>query len=195
MNVLKLILAMVGASVFAVGCAAEVSQPVSQTGVDSTEATATEESDLSISRLIGTWEATTGPIYSIEFTGKVAQTLGGGLHGHRFTARIDTGIRCITTPCPSETEVSGVYKSVGNKLTLASYDRPSAEFARILGEYKHSLSNGDKNLKVDKADGTIHQAFTRNVGVPCGTTTCGAGLYCCNPLRNMCARPGMFCIQ
>jgi hypothetical protein len=33
------------------------------------------------------------------------------------------------------------------------------------------------------------------VGVRCGTTTCGAGYVCCNPLRNICTRPGMFCIQ
>ena len=33
------------------------------------------------------------------------------------------------------------------------------------------------------------------VGVRCGTTTCAAGLVCCNPLRNICTRPGMVCIQ
>lgn len=33
------------------------------------------------------------------------------------------------------------------------------------------------------------------VGVRCGTTTCAAGYVCCNPLRNICTRPGMVCIQ
>lgn len=32
-------------------------------------------------------------------------------------------------------------------------------------------------------------------GVQCGSATCAAGLVCCNPLRGICVRPGMFCIQ
>lgn len=32
-------------------------------------------------------------------------------------------------------------------------------------------------------------------GPRCGTTTCAAGMVCCNPLRNICTAPGMFCIQ
>lgn len=32
-------------------------------------------------------------------------------------------------------------------------------------------------------------------GTPCGTATCAEGLVCCNPLRGLCVRPGMFCIQ
>lgn len=30
---------------------------------------------------------------------------------------------------------------------------------------------------------------------PCGTATCAEGFVCCNPLRGICTRPGMFCIQ
>jgi hypothetical protein len=29
----------------------------------------------------------------------------------------------------------------------------------------------------------------------CGETTCGPGTTCCNPLRGICTRPGMVCIQ
>jgi hypothetical protein len=32
-------------------------------------------------------------------------------------------------------------------------------------------------------------------GIACGTSVCGAGTYCCNPLRSMCARMGVLCIQ
>ena len=32
-------------------------------------------------------------------------------------------------------------------------------------------------------------------GVACGTAVCGAGTYCCNPLRNQCARMGVLCAQ
>ena len=187
MNALKLALTMATLSVFAVGCAAEVQNE------EETDATGSE-SALAVSRLKGKWDSTSGPIYSITFTGKAASTLGGGLKGHEFTAHIDTGIRCITTPCPSETEVSGIYRSVGNKMTLASFDRPTAEFARILGDYTSTLSNTDKKLHLVKADGTINESFTRNTGVACGTTTCGTGLVCCNPLRNICTPPGGFCI-
>lgn len=33
------------------------------------------------------------------------------------------------------------------------------------------------------------------LGVACGTSVCGAGTYCCNPLRNQCVRTGMLCAQ
>jgi hypothetical protein len=188
MNALRLALPLVGLTLALAGCAAEVN-------AEDTDSTSPEESALAVSRLKGTWESSTGPIYSITFTGKFAQTLGGGLRGHEFTAHIDTGIRCITTPCPSETDVTGIYKSVGNKMTLASFDRPTAEFARILGDYASTLTNGGKTLRLKKADGTIDQTFHRPAaGVACGTTTCGAGLVCCNPLMNICTPPGGFCI-
>ncbi len=32
-------------------------------------------------------------------------------------------------------------------------------------------------------------------GVRCGNTTCPSGQYCCNPLRSICARMGVLCIQ
>lgn len=32
-------------------------------------------------------------------------------------------------------------------------------------------------------------------GVKCGDATCNAGEVCCNPLMNICTKPGMFCIQ
>jgi len=32
-------------------------------------------------------------------------------------------------------------------------------------------------------------------GEKCGTTTCGAGLVCCNALCGICTKPGMSCIQ
>jgi hypothetical protein len=32
-------------------------------------------------------------------------------------------------------------------------------------------------------------------GPACGTTTCAVGDVCCNPLMNICTKPGMFCIQ
>jgi hypothetical protein len=32
-------------------------------------------------------------------------------------------------------------------------------------------------------------------GEACGDVTCGPGTVCCNPLRGICTKPGMVCIQ
>ncbi|RYZ04602.1 MAG: hypothetical protein EOO73_23485 [Myxococcales bacterium] len=34
-----------------------------------------------------------------------------------------------------------------------------------------------------------------NEGEACGDVTCGPGTVCCNPLRGICTKPGMVCIQ
>ncbi len=184
MNVAKLAIALVTVGLSVAGCAAETSQ-------DETDGTATQ--DLAVSRLKGIWVSSNGPIFSIEFTSKNAQTLGGFVHGHEFTAHIDNGVRCITTPCPNVDVVTGVYKSNGGKLTLTSFDKPSLDFSRIIGDYTHALSNADGTLTIDKSDNTIHETLVH--GVACGDNTCTDGLYCCNPLRGICAKRGVMCIQ
>lgn len=183
MHVSKLGIPLAALALVVSGCAAETSQ-------DETSTTATE--DLTVSRLKGHWTSASGPIFSIDFSTRSAQTLGGFVHGHEFTARIDNGVRCITTPCPNVSTVTGVYKSSGGKLTLTSFDKPAQDFSRIIGEYTHALSNADGTLTVDKSDNTVHETLVR--GVPCGDNTCAIGLYCCNALRGMCARPGVMCI-
>jgi predicted secreted protein len=40
-----------------------------------------------------------------------------------------------------------------------------------------------------------HEGKCNAGGVRCGNTTCAAGDVCCNPIMNICTRPGMFCIQ
>lgn len=211
----------------AAGCTAEqATDPVEQTSDDADA--------LTVSQIAGRWIADTGPITTIEFTKNYAETLGGGLRGKSFNATVDNGIRCITFPCPSTDDVAGVYKVSGSRLTLASYDRPSATFAKYLGDYRVTLVRGKLTLK--KVDGTVAGTFHKapgigeeggmcggiagfpckagleckldgsypdaagtcvkpTTGVKCGTTTCGAGLVCCNPLMNICTKPGGFCIQ
>jgi hypothetical protein len=184
MNALKLSALLLALALVAPGCAAE-------TADDASDDTASD--DLRVSALAGTWEGT-GTIKSIEFTSKVAETLGGGLRGHAFNASVDADIRCIRMPCPTTTDVSGVFKTSGAKLTLASYDRPSYAFSVILGDYTAKIDAVGTKLTLTKTDTGVVEVFKKS-GVKCGTTTCAAGLYCCNPLRNMCARPGMMCIQ
>lgn len=153
---------------------------------------------LATSKLYGTWDATSGgAFYNVTFTRDYAETLGGGLRGRRFDAAIDTGVRCIMAPCDEATlNASGVYRVSGAKLTLASYDKPSLEFSKVLGDYTVSLSKG--TLTLAKRDGSFKQTFTKRAepkGEKCGDVVCGEGTYCCNPLMNICVKPGMMCIM
>jgi hypothetical protein len=34
-----------------------------------------------------------------------------------------------------------------------------------------------------------------SIGEPCGGVICPVGTECCNPLRNICVKPGMMCIM
>ncbi len=181
--------AMFAATAMMPGCAVE-------SAVEEDEVESSDEA-LTYVSLKGTWTGVDGIIYSLTFTKDPASTLGGGLKGYEFSATIDTGIRCIMAPCDgASTTVSGVYKVKGTKMTLASYDRPTAAFAKILGDYKVATKNKVTKLKLTKSDGTLTENFTKNVAtVKCGTATCGAGTFCCNPVMSICAPEGMMCIQ
>lgn len=150
-SLLALILA--SSAVAFLGCAVQHDDDLTDEGTIDESADA-----VTLAALYGTWEGEGGAFYTLTFTKDPASTLGGGLKGRRFEASIDTGIRCITTPCPSSTEVSGVYKTTsGIKLTLASYDRPSLEFSRVLGDYRMKLVRD--TLTLTKYDGTIVESF------------------------------------
>lgn len=181
--------AMVAASMALSGCAVDSTEGDDEIS-DSTDDAVTYAS------LEGTWIGEDGIIYTLTLTKERAETLGGFMKGYRFDATIDTGVRCITTPCDlASTTVSGVYKVKGTKLTLASYDKPSAVFAKILGDYKLATKAKVTKLKLTKDDGTLTENFHKQVGVPCGTNVCGAGTYCCNPVMSICAKVGMMCIM
>lgn len=118
------------------------------------------EDALALASLYGSWTSDNGTIHSITFTRDAAQTLGGFLKGRGFSATIDNGVRCITTPCPSEDTVGGVYKLAnGTKLTLASFDKPSLAFSKILGDYSVKLSGS--SLVLTKKDTGVKQTFKK----------------------------------
>ncbi len=189
-NALYAVLLASASTLFA-GCAVQ-SGDVSDGPIDESE------DAIGVSALYGTWTGG-NTIYSITFTRDYAETFGGGLRGRRFDATIDTGLRCVTAPCDGATmEVSGVYKlTKGSTLTLASYDRPTLEFSKILGDY--TVKSSKTSLFIGKKDGTLKETFTKakpsTGGVKCGDVVCGEGLVCCNPLRNICTKPDMMCIQ
>jgi hypothetical protein len=188
---IRSLIALMIAAASLTGCA------VQSQGGDDEGAVDESEDALAAAKLYGTWDGEGGPFYSITFTKDYAETLGGGLKGKRFDASIDTGVRCITYPCDAaQLDVSGVYKlSKGYRLTLASYDRPSLEFSKILGEYNVYLGKDGKLTLIHRETGNKEVFHKAAAPAPekCGTTTCAAGTYCCNPLTNTCVKPGMMC--
>lgn len=179
---------LASASLLFAGCAI-------QNGTDTDEGNVEQSDDaLATKSLYGTWEAVSGPIYRIEFTETKTSTLGGW-SGRSFNATVDNGVRCFTTPCDSSDDVGGVYRvSFGTRVTFASFDKPSATFAKYLGDYSMKLSK-DGVLTLKKTDGTVVAELKKRTGTPCGTNVCGAGTYCCNPVMSICAKIGMMCIQ
>lgn len=182
MSFFRFAVATVIASTLSIGCSANVDDTHEDSAAEALRAD-----------LYGKWEGA-GKITKIEFTQDYAETLGGFMKGKRFTATVDTGIRCITTPCPSSVDVVGVYAThKGSGLSLASFDKPSHEFAVILGEYRYEASH--TKLKLTKNDGTITESLHHSTGIACGTNVCGEGTYCCNPVMSICVNTGMVCIQ
>lgn len=161
---LSFLAAAVVASLSLSGCAVENADSNDEGSV-----TAAED-ELALKSIYGAWEGEGGKIYTIDFSKNAAQTLGGFLKGRSFTASIDTGARCITTPCDvAQADVGGVYKLAnGSKLTLASYDKPTAAFGAILGDYSIKLVG--KKLVLTKRDGTLTETFHK-APAACGPNT------------------------
>ena len=173
-----LLFLLLSTAVAASGCALDHDDATSN------ETTAESEDALALASLYGTWRANgAGDILSISFTRDYAQTLGGFLRGRRFETTIDTGIRCITTPCNSSAEGGGVYKlgSWGTRLTLASYDKPGRELAKVLGDY--GVRRWGNTLTLTKKDGTGSQSFTK-VNLHSSWEVTGAALEHAWPTRD-----------
>ena len=119
-------------SSFFVGCAASTEE-LADDAAPSSDAQEVRSS------IVASWTGLSGPFMRITFTNVPARTLGGPPGGFKFDATIDTGIVCITAPCPSSMEVSGVYTVRGDRVTLSAYDRPSPQFARVLGDYRYTV--------------------------------------------------------
>lgn len=71
------------------------------------------------------------------FTGLVFTRTPQGT-GRHFFGSIDTGIRCITQPCPSGARIEGRYSVTAGNLTISHPDRPSAK------EYSCSVGTGPR---------------------------------------------------
>ncbi len=122
-------------SAFSVGCIGGGDLVADETDV------ATDELSLrGWEPLIGAWVGSTGPFQGLVIT---RTTVGQGRH---FFADVDTGIRCITTPCPSQAHLEGRVTAGTRNLTLRHPDRPSPEAARFYGTYAYTLNGSTLTL-------------------------------------------------
>ncbi len=103
--------------------------------LDETDVTADELSNRDWERLAGAWVGTSGPFQGLVIT----RTPEG--QGRHFFADVDTGIRCITTPCPSQAHLEGRVTAGTRNLTFRHPDRPSPEAAPFYGTaYAYTLN-------------------------------------------------------
>lgn len=99
-----------------------------------------EESEQDLSKagkaLIGSYKDDTGAFRGLILTSKkVGQ-------GNEFIADVDTGIRCITTPCPSSERITGTFTAGTKTITFRS-TTASSHVQHLLGRYNY-LVQGDK---------------------------------------------------
>lgn len=149
-------LSLVGASSL-VGCAAD------STSADE-EALDEQEGELTAAgkKLIGVYKDDSGAFRELVLTDqKVGQA-------NVFYADVNTGIVCITAPCPSSERIEGTFTAGAKTITLKS-STASAHSQHLLGRYKYlvqgnkfSLTKGDfqQSLEkvVDQCDGLSEQA-------------------------------------
>ncbi len=118
------------ASAFALvpGCAADTSQD--EAGTEEAAATQ-DELTSSAQKLVGAFQGTS-PVHPPTFQGLVFAQDG------TFFADLDTGIRCITTPCPSGAHLEGRYTATKSYVRLtAKAGAPAADF---YGRYRYTLT-------------------------------------------------------
>ncbi|MEZ4410210.1 MAG: hypothetical protein R3A52_27590 [Polyangiales bacterium] len=243
--------------------------------VSDEEGVSTDDVSLASSAgLLGAWERVDGAFTGLVFTSTRERT------GRHFFADVDTGIRCITTPCPSAAHLEGYFTAGSRTFTLRHPDRPSPEAAPFYARYDYTLQRdvltvsqnrrvvgrlrrvpsycshedqcAEQHLVTPRCvgyftcteenrcryrcgqrdcsnttcapgemcqmEGGAPLCITRCATVRCsagttcvadadgarcvsdgtqrcGSATCAAGTTCCNPLRGLCVRPGMVCIQ
>jgi hypothetical protein len=127
--------------------------------------------------------------------------------GHRHFGVVPSGIVCITSPCPSLTQLRLNSRRVNplHELDLT----PSGATGEQIGKGLEALS-AESGLIVYGTNGSIEgpagsgrvlRAGEFYVEVPgpggpvCGAVRCAAGQACCNPVMGICTPPLQACIQ
>lgn len=133
----SLALVTFGASLVAVpGCAADTSDAALDDGSAEEEASSEEELKGAAAKLVGAFSGSS-------FTPPTFQGLVFKADG-TFFADIDTGIRCITTPCPSHERLSGTFTATKNYVRLSpkAGEATSSNHAR----YRYTLAGDTLSL-------------------------------------------------
>lgn len=126
--------AAVFGSVALTGCAADTGS-ASEDDADETEASA-DELTAAGKKLIGSYIDDTGAFRGLVLTSeKVGQA-------NKFFADVDTGIRCITTPCPSSERIEGTFTAGTKTITFKSTTAVNGK--HLLGKYSYLLQGGSK---------------------------------------------------
>lgn len=121
---------------------------------------------------------------------------------------VDSGIVCVTWPCPS---IQQMTLNVGAPQMLAGVDLgASGADAQAVSEAQAALAQGGvlvagahHTITGPAGEGlvlTASEFYTRvggigGVGEACGQSMCAMGEFCCNPSCGICAPPGGGCIE
>lgn len=125
-------LALVAAGSLA-GCAADTS-PTDDEGVEESS----DELTAGGKALIGSYKDDSGAFKGLVLTAtKVGQR-------NEFFADVDTGIRCITTPCPSSERIEGTF-TAGTK-TITLYSTTTVHAKHLLGKYDYVVQGAKLSL-------------------------------------------------
>ncbi|MBS2013509.1 MAG: hypothetical protein JST00_11505 [Deltaproteobacteria bacterium] len=118
------------------GCAADAAVDPSD-DAEETEASA-DELTAAGKKLIGSYVDDTGAFRGLVLTQeKVGQA-------NKFFADVDTGIRCITTPCPSSERIEGTFTAGTKTITLKSSTAVNGK--HLLGKYSYLVQGSKLSL-------------------------------------------------
>jgi hypothetical protein len=133
-NVLVTLLGLSALAVTTPACVAESVE--ADEGAD--EEATTSEADLSAyaSKLVGAFQDGSGPLPRVE--GLVFNPDG------TFFADADTGVRCITAPCPSHVRLEGRFTATKNYVRLSP--KAGMRASELHGQYRYTLSGSSLTL-------------------------------------------------
>lgn len=114
------------------GCAADTSDDAGEEGDAEETAASQDELVSSATKLAGAYHGAGGSMRPPTFEGIVFQQNGD------FFADVDTGIRCITTPCPSHVRLAGRFTATRNYVRLSP--KLGGQTHAFYGRYRYTLS-------------------------------------------------------
>jgi hypothetical protein len=178
------------AALAAPGCAADT-DPLDD--ADAEEAgTSQDELNANAKKLVGAYQHSGGAMRPPTFQGLVLSANG------TFFADIDTGIRCITTPCPSGARLEGKFTATKSYLRLTA-KTAGGDGAAFYGRYKYTVNkDGDLSLTRAGQDWTAWSNDLSKENSYCGQPTdcnaqnlihpmCVGGWTCGGTTGNSCA--------